>query len=233
MKKYKESAVLLVLFLINIAYCDICYNFLNREDPCVTLCEKTPLSFTNSKYIKSCCQRGCRFFNLVDLNYGLEPNGLNGTRDACEAYPGIRKELLPRWWDSNGFKLPQTYIKTVPMDGGTMDYETPSDYSGESEPTSSWIPGSDWFQCASRHAGMPSARFASAAAAAVALLAVCMYLYSVSSERTHDNIKEFLIDKSEASDKITLYIPDEEPLHKMPPPKYTDVNNELDVNLKV
>lgn len=32
--------------------------------------------------------------------------------------PGLRKELLPRWWDSDGFKLPQTYIKTVPMDAG-------------------------------------------------------------------------------------------------------------------
>jgi len=32
--------------------------------------------------------------------------------------PGLRKELLPGWWDSDGFKLPQTYIKTVPMDAG-------------------------------------------------------------------------------------------------------------------
>jgi len=32
--------------------------------------------------------------------------------------PGLRKELFPGWWDSNGFKLPQTYIKTVPMDAG-------------------------------------------------------------------------------------------------------------------
>ncbi|KAK2583608.1 hypothetical protein KPH14_009550 [Odynerus spinipes] len=295
MKKYKESATLLILFLINIACCDICCNFVNREDPCITLCEKTPLSFTNSKYVKSCCQRGCRFFNLVDLHYGLEPNGLNGTRDACEAScteayaeaqdryacstgcdfmakqrvsdllslfsiaiyveesvdsntllmspdipendiltdPGIRKELLPRWWDNNGFKLPQTYIKTVPMDAGTVDYGIPSDYSGESEQASSWIPGSDWFQCASRHAGIPSARFASATAAAVALLAVCLYLYSVSSERTRDNVKEFVVDKPKASGKVIMYMPDEAPLHKKPPPKYTDINDELDVNLKV
>lgn len=32
--------------------------------------------------------------------------------------PGLRKELLPGWWDSNGFKLPETYFKTVPMDSG-------------------------------------------------------------------------------------------------------------------
>lgn len=295
MKKYKESVILVILFLINIACCDIRYNFVNREDPCITLCEKTPLSFTNSKYLKSCCQRGCRFFNLVDLHYGLDPNGLNGIRDACEAScteayaeaqdryacstgcdfmakqhvsdllslfsiaiyveesvdsntllmspdipendiltdPGIRKELLPRWWDSNGFKLPQTYIKTVPMDAGTVDYGIPSDYSGESEQTSSWIPGSDWFQCASKYAGMPFARFASATAAAVALLAVCLYLYSVSSERAHDNVKEFVVDKSNACDKVIMYIPDEAPLHKKPPPKYTEINDGLDINLKV
>lgn len=32
--------------------------------------------------------------------------------------PGLRKELFPGWWDFNGFKLPQTYIKTVPLDAG-------------------------------------------------------------------------------------------------------------------
>lgn len=32
--------------------------------------------------------------------------------------PGLRKELLPGWWDTDGFKLPQTYVKTVPMDAG-------------------------------------------------------------------------------------------------------------------
>lgn len=30
--------------------------------------------------------------------------------------PGLRKELLPGWWDTEGFKLPQTFIKTVPKD---------------------------------------------------------------------------------------------------------------------
>lgn len=35
--------------------------------------------------------------------------------------PGLRKELLPGWWDSEGFKLPQTYIKTVPIDSGVRN----------------------------------------------------------------------------------------------------------------
>lgn len=110
-----------------------------------------------------------------------------------------------------------------------MDYdETLSDYSGESEPTSSWIPRSNWFQCASRHTGMPSTRFASTTAAAVALLAVCMYFYSLSSEKKYDNIKEYTTDKFKALDKI-MYMPYEEPFHKRIPPKYTDVNDGLDV----
>ncbi|KAL2722441.1 transmembrane protein 59-like [Vespula squamosa] len=294
MKKFKESAILLMLFLINIVYCDICYNFLNREDPCITLCEKTPFSFANSKYIKSCCQRGCRFFNLVDLNSGLEPNSLNGTRNACtasckEAYaepqdryacstgcdlmakqrvfdllslfsiaiyleehvdsntllmypdipendilkdPGIRKELLPRWWDSNGFKLPETHIKTVPMDAKTMNYETTSDYAGESKPTSSWISGSDWFQCASKHTVMPPPLFAPVAAAAAAILTVCMYLYNLYLEKRYYT-KELAMEKAKALDEITSYTSDEESLNENLPPKYTDIDDELDDNVKV
>lgn len=37
-------------------------------------------------YVKACCQRGCGLFNLVDLYSGWEPNSLNGTRDAYEAW---------------------------------------------------------------------------------------------------------------------------------------------------
>lgn len=31
---------------------------------------------------------------------------------------GLWKELFLSWWDYDGFKLPQIYIKTVPMDSG-------------------------------------------------------------------------------------------------------------------
>lgn len=127
-ERNKESLVVFVVLFIITDYVkgDVYYNFVNREDPCVALCDKTPLSFTDvsskillscllyyhgysiiivytmlysliidniyhirykkqSNYAKSCCQRGCTFFNLVDLRHGLEPDSLNGTRDACEA----------------------------------------------------------------------------------------------------------------------------------------------------
>lgn len=48
--------------------------------------------------------------NLVIMSPDIPENILSD--------PGLRKELLPRWWDFNGFKLPQTYIKTVPLDAG-------------------------------------------------------------------------------------------------------------------
>ncbi|XP_015432241.1 PREDICTED: uncharacterized protein LOC107188462 [Dufourea novaeangliae] len=289
MKEEKEIAAFLLLFLVNVARCDAFYSTVSGEDPCINLCEKTPLSFTNSKYFKSCCQRGCRFYNLVDLHYGFKPYSLNGTRDACEAScaeaytlpeghyacstgcnfmarqrvsdllslfsvaiyveegvdsnillmspdipendilsdPGLRKELLPGWWDSNGFKLPQTYIKTVPLDAGTMDYGVPSDYSGENEQSAS-VPGSDWIQCVSRHIGLPHWLFAFAiAAAALSAFWLCLY-----SGKSNDSYKEMLIKKSETSPTLTLYLP-EVPLHKQPPPKYSEVVDVPEINMKV
>ncbi|XP_003700682.1 transmembrane protein 59-like isoform X1 [Megachile rotundata] len=289
MRKVKGIISLLLIFFVNIVRSDVFYNLLNREDPCINLCEKTPLSFANNKYVKSCCQRGCRFFNLVDLHYGLESNSLNGTRDACEAScteaytapqdrsacstgcdfmakqrtsdllslfsvaiyveegvnsnivlmspdipendilsdPGLRKELLPGWWDSNGFKLPQTYIKTVPLDAGTVDYGIPSDYFRESDQSAS-IPGSDWLQCASKHIGLPHWLLASAiAAAALSAFWLCLY-----PEKSADPYREILIEKSDISPTFALYIP-EAPLHKKPPPKYTESVDATESNMKV
>ncbi|XP_053971258.1 uncharacterized protein LOC128872507 [Hylaeus volcanicus] len=289
MREEKEIITLLLLLFTNVAQSDTFHTPVNREDPCINLCEKTPLSFANSKYVKSCCQRGCRFFNLVDLHNGLEPNSLNGTRDACEAScaeaytlpqgryacstgcdfmakqrvsdllllfsvaiyieegvdsnillmspdipdndilsdPGLRKELLPRWWDSNGFKLPQTYIKTVPLDAGTMDYGVPSDYSGESDQSAS-IPGSDWFQCASRHIGVPHWLLVCAlSAATLSAFWLCAF-----ADKPKDANKVLLIEKSDISSTVTLNVP-ELPLHKQPPPKYSESIDVTEVNMKV
>ncbi|XP_076233555.1 transmembrane protein 59-like [Calliopsis andreniformis] len=287
MRKEKEIIVLSLLFLEHVVRSDTLYSIVNAEDPCINLCETPlPLPFENNKYVKSCCQRGCRFFNLVD---GLEPNSFNRTKDACEAScaeaytaqqdrdacstgcdfmakrrisdllsvfsvaiyvekeidsnillmspdipendilsdPGLRKELLPGWWDSNGFKLPQTYIKTVPLDAGTVDYGIPSDYSGENDQSAS-MPGSDWLQCASRHIGLPHWFLASAiAAAALSALWLCLY-----SEKSNDSYKEILIEKSDISPTVALYVP-EVPLHKQPPPKYTESVDVTEVNMKV
>ncbi|EFN87887.1 Transmembrane protein 59-like [Harpegnathos saltator] len=230
---------LLVSLIVELTRGDMSYNIVNREDPCISLCEKTSATFANSIYVKSCCQRGCRFFNLVDLRYGLEPNSLNGTRDACEAScteaytevqdryacdtgcdsmakqrisdllalfsiaicmkdgidsnvllspdipendiltdPGLRKELLPRWWDSDGFKLPQTYVKTVPMDVATVDYALSSDYSGEVEQAMP-VPASDWFHCASKHIGTSYRYMAFVVLSFIVVMMLVIWLYTL------------------------------------------------------
>ncbi|KAG7212059.1 hypothetical protein KM043_012414 [Ampulex compressa] len=227
MKRDKEIVTLSVLLLVNLARSDVPYDLFKREEPCNTLCEKIPLFFANNEHVLSCCQRGCRFYNLVDLRGG---ENLNGTRDACEAActeaytelqdryacstgcdvmviqrmsdllslfsapidieeimdsnvllmspdmpesdiltdPGLRKELLPRWWDFNGFKLPQTYIKTVPIDAETVEYDIPSDYSGENDQPGS-IPG-----YVLRHIGISDWLLASTAAVALCAIWFCL-----------------------------------------------------------
>lgn len=81
------------------------------------------------------CNTGCDFMakqrvpDLLSLfsvaiyvEKGVDSNILFMSPDIPEndilSDPGLRKELLPGWWDLNGFKLPQTYIKTVPLDAG-------------------------------------------------------------------------------------------------------------------
>lgn len=81
------------------------------------------------------CRNGCNFMakqrasGLLSLLYlvsyleeGVDSNKLQMSPDIPEndilSDPGLRKELLPGWWDFNGFKLPQTYIRTVPLDAG-------------------------------------------------------------------------------------------------------------------
>lgn len=290
MRRTTEIFALSLFFLINFARSDVFYEVVNREDPCIKFCEETPFPGTNTEYIKSCCQRGCRFFNLVDLRYRLDSNDLNGTKDACvascmEAYtelqnlytcsigcdfmskqrvsnllslfsvadyveegvdsnvllmspdipendiltdPGLRKELLPFWWDTNGFKLPQTYIKTVPLDAGTVDYGIPSDYSGESEQSAS-IPGSDWLQCASKHTGLPHWLLAAAiAAAALSALWLCLF-----PEKPNDPYKEIFIGVDDHSSKVPLYVETEAPLYEELPPKDVKISNTAEVNMKV
>ncbi|EFN70535.1 Transmembrane protein 59 [Camponotus floridanus] len=290
-----EITALLMLMVAELTRGD---TFYTREDPCINLCENLLIfqstDSSNNIYVKSCCQRGCRFFNLVDLHPEREPNSLNGTRDACEtscteAYtnlqdryvcsvgcdfmakaknprisellsrlpisvfyrieedidsnvllmspdvpendiltdPGLRKELLPGWWDTDGFKLPQTYVKTVPMDAGTVDYALSSDYSGETEQTS--MSGSDWFHCALKQIripywdiGVPYWLFAFAIA--VFIMLSMMWLCLSTGDVPTTSRKDVLIDMS-SSPKVALYMPDEAPLYKEPPPKYEYSSN--------
>lgn len=60
----------------------------------------------------------------IQIGDGVSPNILLISPDIPEndilTDPGLGKEILPGWWDSNGFKLPETYFKTVPIDSGVM-----------------------------------------------------------------------------------------------------------------
>lgn len=62
----------------------------------------------------------------IQIGDGVSPNILLISPDIPEndilADPGLGKEILPGWWDSNGFKLPETYFKTVPIDSGVTTY---------------------------------------------------------------------------------------------------------------
>lgn len=276
MIREKGSVVLLITVFVGCTMGDGFNNVVNRKDLCTGLClEKMSQSFVVDEHAQLCCERGCRFFNLVNLHYGLELYSLNRTREACEAScadayfilqsrfacstgcelmanqrvydivslfsmiaydipevdiltdPGLQKELLPLWWDANGFKLPQTFIKTVPLDAGTVDYGIPSDYSGENEQSGS-MSGSEWFLCASKHTGVPLCLLASVIVA-TALYAVWLYVHA----EKNNNQMEIVIQKFHMPGKMQLNIPDKAPLQKEPPSKYTDTIDAVDVNMKV
>ncbi|KAG5320316.1 TM59L protein, partial [Acromyrmex heyeri] len=256
-------------------------DILNLKDPC-NLCENTLTGFPNSSYIKSCCQRGCRFFNLIDSRYKWEEDRLNGTRNACEAScseayinpndrcicnigcnfmakqrisdlfplftiatcmeksvdilptppdipendiltdPGLRKELLPRWWDANGFKLPQTHVKTIPMDTRTVDYTQVSDCSGESKQLAS-TSKSKTFQRAMKFSFIEYLCFnyiiiASAcpfvATIGVAILSYYKKVQTLYKYKFYKNIN--------FSKDIILFMPNEVMMYKISPPKRHD-----------
>lgn len=82
----------------------------------------------NDRYV---CNTGCNFMAKRQLSNLLSlPTVTMCTEESIDVLPissdipendiltdpGLRKELLPRWWDSDGFKLPQTHVKTIPLD---------------------------------------------------------------------------------------------------------------------
>ena len=102
-----------------------------------------------------------------------------------------------------------------------MDYGIPSDYSGETEQISS-VPGSDWLQCASRHTGIPRWLLGSAiVGAALSILWLC--LFPKEPSEFDIAVKETETEKQNLPSKMMVYIPDEAPLYKTPPPKYSDL----------
>lgn len=281
-----KLAALLVFLVAELTRGVASYDVLTRDDPCMTMCETMPTEVPIISLLKkSCCQRGCRFFNLVDLRSGWESNNLNGTKDACdasclEAYadsldrylcyvgcafmakqrssdllalfsisvhmkkglesnillvpdipendiltdPGLRKELLPGWWDTDGFKLPQTYIKTVPMDAGTVDYALSSDYSGETEQAAS-MTGSDWFHCVLKQIRMPNrdseiTPWLIIAIMGIMVTSLALFLSRRSSLSRNSVTRKNRLIKTSTLPKVALSIPDDMPLYQKPPPKY-------------
>ena len=66
---------------------------------------------------------GISLFSIaIHIEDGVHPNILLMSPDIPDNDvindAGLGKEILPGWWDSNGFKLPETYFKTVPVDSG-------------------------------------------------------------------------------------------------------------------
>jgi len=93
----------------------------------MTACTEAYINL-NDRYI---CNTGCNFMakqrisNLLPLftialcmeeNMDVLPMSPDMPENDVLTDPGLRKELLPRWWDADGFKLPQTHVKTIPMD---------------------------------------------------------------------------------------------------------------------
>ncbi|XP_011865635.1 PREDICTED: uncharacterized protein LOC105560807 [Vollenhovia emeryi] len=305
-------AASLVLLVAELTLGDVADSVSNCKDPCSSLCEKTPVGLPNSVYVKSCCQRGCRFFNLVDLRYEWERSSLNDTRNACEAScseayanlidryvcntgcnsmarqrisdllslltvaicteesidvsstspdipendiltdPGLRKELLPRWWDSDGFKLPQTHIKTIPMDARTMDYTLSSDYSGEARQAASTSKFESFQREFEERKDIPVFWKFMVFVCPRFFFCVCFFLLPMSLYRLYKDSPDknmpykdiswfFMIVTSlyhtfvkDNPDKITpyeninsssdfaLFIPDDAVMYKVPPPKYSE-----------
>ncbi|XP_012527060.1 uncharacterized protein LOC105831465 [Monomorium pharaonis] len=276
-----KIAAFLVLFIAELTLGDTLDSMLSRRDLCTSLCEKTPIGFPDNAYVKSCCQRGCRFFNLVDSRYGWEQDSLNGTRSACEAScteaytnsndryicntgcnfmakqrvsdllslftvavcmeesvdilsmspdmpendiltdPGLRKELFPRWWDSDGFKLPQTHVKTIPMDARTIDYTLFSDYSGEARQLGSTSKSESFREMdQTKDISILSFVFGRLYVIFIPMIMSATTLYLISKKDISD--RKMPYKNINSSSDVALFIPDEAVMYKVPPPKYNE-----------
>lgn len=119
------------------------------------------------------------------------------------------------------------FYKIVKKFFQSIDYSVSSEYVGDNEKSSS-IPGSDWLQCASRHIGIP--RWVLAFAIAAALLSAMWLCFA--PEKPCDCVEKGTLVQPNTG-KITVYVPDEAPLYKNPPPKYSEIIADNDSDLPV
>ncbi|XP_074110230.1 transmembrane protein 59-like [Cotesia typhae] len=131
--------------------------------------------------------------------------------------PGLKKEILPGWWDTEGFKLPQTYIKSVPQESAGIDYNLSPDYSGEPDQSYSW-PATNWLQCASKHTGIPRWILSCSIILGV-IVVIWIGLISDKSESKNNATSES--NNNDDLSKVILIYPNEKT-----PPDYTECVNE-------
>lgn len=106
----------------------------------------------------------------------------------------------------------------------TSEYGIPSDYVSDVEQSSSET-NSDWLGCASRHTGIPQWLLA-LTILGVALSALWIYLESNEPKEPPPVglLKEYL-EEDDLPTNVIVYLPDEAPLYKEPPPTYNSAEN--------
>lgn len=113
----------------------------------------------------------------------------------------------------------------------TVDYTGSFDQINAIEKPISTVPGSDWLLCASRHTGLP--RWFLGFIIVVAALSALWLCLSPDKCSEPPVDKVTLVAPELGTSKITVYLPDEAPLHKKPPPKYYDVVDMNDPSIQV
>lgn len=53
-------------------------------------------------------------------NIMLMPPDISENDGSNDAAAALTKDFMAGWWDSNGFKLPEPYFKSIPIDSGVM-----------------------------------------------------------------------------------------------------------------
>ncbi|XP_008559860.1 transmembrane protein 59 [Microplitis demolitor] len=136
--------------------------------------------------------------------------------------PGLKKEILPGWWDTEGFKLPQTFIKSVPQDSAAMDYNISPDYSSEQDQSFPW-PATNWLQCASKHTGIP--RWILSCSIIIGVIAVIWIVIvsekSADSKVNDNNNKSINDSNNDEHSRVILIYPNDKT-----PPDYAECVNE-------
>ncbi|XP_023316045.1 uncharacterized protein LOC106654616 isoform X2 [Trichogramma pretiosum] len=155
-----------------------------------------------------------------------ESSSSSGGNVAATVNPTLGDEPLANWWDTDDYKSTDTTARQYNVVVKSKTY----------------VPKSDLFEslCVLKHADIYSWLLA-LAIFAVVLSILWLYLAPEKFKDAHrqDDAATLVTAAATApaapptSSKFTVYLPDEAPLHKIPPPKYYDVVDMNDKNIKV